>query len=259
MSQEITIIVLVDIQAAIKTKSLEGNIYLMDNLRTDGSTGEGTGKLITAIDGSYWCDGSQSCDIVMNWLISGIGSLPVTLPHNYYHTRSKHIEDEWIQSIKNAHLGRNTAKKETNFDTTIIEKIGAYSKLRTTPNKVIDIEIKSLNIFGEHFDSSQNKSSLNPLPPQISNITGCAVDDKVLFPAQYGTPVPIKDGWYWSATVDTSKTGLHNYTLHITLYDFVNEVWTPVELTYDAQINVSNNPVRNGFTNAGLGLIPLMY
>jgi len=258
MSQQIAIIVLVDIKAALETKSLDGNIYLMDNLRTNGSEGQGTGKLITAIDGSYWCDGSQNSDIVFNWIISGIGSIPVTLPNNYYHTRTKHIDHRWIQSIKNAHFGTNIGEKEANFETAIFEKIGTYAKLRTSHVSVMDIEIKTLNIFGEHFDNSQDKSILNPLPPQITDITGFAVDDKVIFPAQYGSPVPIKDGWYWSATVDTSKTGLHNYTLHITLYDFVDEVWTPVEMTYDAQIKVSNNPVRNGFTNAGLGYIPLM-
>ena len=43
MSQELTIIVLVDVQAALDANTLEGNIYLIDNLKDEGSTGEGTG------------------------------------------------------------------------------------------------------------------------------------------------------------------------------------------------------------------------
>jgi hypothetical protein len=256
MSQQISIILLVDIQAALETKRLEGNIYLMDNLKTDGSEGEGTGKLITAIDGSYWCDRSQSNDIVLNWIICGIGSLPITLPQNYYHTRTKQIERDWIQMIKRNHAITDDNKTSLK---SIVENLGTYAHLHNAHGKPINTGVKSLNIFGEHFDGSQNRSTLNFLPPQISNITGEAVDNNVLFPAQYGSPVPINDGWYWSATVSTREIGLHNYTLHITLYDFVNELWTPVEMTYDAQIKVSNCPVRNGFTNAGLGLIPLMY
>jgi hypothetical protein len=259
MSQEITVIVLVDVQAAIKNKSLEGNIYLMDNLRTDGSEGEGTEKLITAVDGSHWSDGSQNCDIVMNWLITGISSLPVTLPRSYYKTRAKHIEQQWVQSIKDFHLSKTTRGKSTNLDKSIIEKIGTSSLLKIAPGHTVNTGIKPLNIFGQHFDNQDSNNDLSHLIPQISDITGEAVINKVLFPAQYGTPIAIKNGWYWSATVDTSKTGVYNYILHITLYDYVDQVWVPIEMTHSAKVKISNNPVKNGFTNAGLGLIPLIY
>lgn len=259
MSQEITIIILVDIQAALEANSLDGNIYLIDNLRTDGSEGEGTGNLITAIDGSYWCDGTQCCDIVLNWLITGIGNLPNTLPRYYNKTRSKNIDQYRLKEIQNFHLNKNeTNSKTALLENRIIQNIGNSDQLQIAPSKSIDLGIKSLNVFGDAFDKSQDISSLSFLPPQVSNITGEAVDKGVLLPAQYGTPIPIKDGWYWSATVDTSKTGIHDYTLHLTLYNMVEGIWVPVEMTHQAQIRVTNQPQRNGFTNAGIGLLTLI-
>jgi len=264
MSQELTIIVLVDVQAALDANTLEGNIYLIDNLKDEGSTGEGTGELISAINGSHWCDGTQTCDIVINWLISGIGAIPLTLPRNYIEYRSKGIDDNWLRNIKKFHKSTDSEHQKSLLKkvdiTGIVENIGNTNQLKDKHGHYRDLKVKTLNVFAEPFDNKHHITNLSYLPPQITNITGQAVENKVLYPAQYGTPVQIKNGWYWSATVDTSKTGIHKYTLHLILYKYngEEESWSPVEMQYDSMIRVTNAPQVNGFTNAAVGLLPII-
>ena len=62
MIGQLAIVALVDVEAALETGSLTGNIYSVDNNRINGSSGEGTGGLTTVVVG---------CQI-MNWLVSGI-------------------------------------------------------------------------------------------------------------------------------------------------------------------------------------------
>ena len=83
MSQQLGIILLIDVVAAIEANTLEGNTYLFDNMKLQGSEGLGTGKLISAINGTSYCDGSQANEQVLNWLPYGVGSLPPTLPKSF--------------------------------------------------------------------------------------------------------------------------------------------------------------------------------
>lgn len=62
MNSQLAIVVLIDVEAARKAKSLQGNTYLIDNNRFMGSTGEGSEQLCTTIVGNQ----------IMNWLASGI-------------------------------------------------------------------------------------------------------------------------------------------------------------------------------------------
>ena len=62
MINQNAIIVLIDVEAALKANTLRGNAFLIDNYRFKGSTGEGSEKLCTAVIGNQ----------IMNWLISGI-------------------------------------------------------------------------------------------------------------------------------------------------------------------------------------------
>lgn len=275
MSQQITIIVLIDIQAALDAKSLDGNFYLLDNLRTEGSEGEGTNRLVTIVNGGYLIDHSPTSDIVLNWLPIAIGSLPSTLPKNYEQERSKDIEQENMQKIKkylkqlketsrnsNEELDQDSSNEELDQDRKKIDEIvddtGNFNQIKDSQGNVRDLDVKALNVFGNQFASKDVNSRPSYWSPFISNITGEAVESGVLFPAQYGSPVPIKDGWYWSATVDTCRVGIYNYTLHITLYSMKGEIWTPVSMSCDARIKVTNQPQRNGFTNAGIDILPLV-
>lgn len=255
MSQQGAIVIVVDIPAALKARSLKGNLYMIDNLRADGSEGEGTGELITQVRGSYWSNGSQASNSVLNWMTAGVGSLPSTLPRSYADKRADNIRDEFITKLKDHCLDRGGSEPDTlenifrHLDTSDTIKEGEH---------IISLKRQTLDIYGQPFNADkQDISELSFLQPQISAITGEAVEKNVLFPAQYGSPVLVKNGWYWSATVDTNQTGVYTYTLHITLYEHDGHTWNPVFLSHDARIKVSNDPQRNGFTGAGIGFLPI--
>lgn len=264
MSQQVTIVILIDIQAALEEKTLEGNLYLLDNLRTYGSVGEGTGELITAVKGSHWCDGSQAEDIVLNWMVAGLGALPLTLPRYYMENRTKETDREWLDMIKAYHSDMVTDGENPLEIERLVENIGDTDLVRSESGTNVDLGFKALDMFGDTYADLSDDSQLSYLLPHVSEIAGEAVELGVIFPAQYGCPVPIKDGWYWSATVDTNKTGTFSYTMKITLFDRVgpdddgNYVWQPVPLYYDAKIEVTNDPQRNGFTGAGVGFLPVV-
>ncbi len=63
---QLAIIVAVDAQAALAQGSLDGHIYLVDNNKHAGSTGQGTADLVTHIAGTQ----------IMNWLVTGLNFLP---------------------------------------------------------------------------------------------------------------------------------------------------------------------------------------
>lgn len=246
MNQQITILVVIDQQAALQENSLKNNIYLIDNLSEEGSRGEGSGKLVTAIRNGYWSDGSQADEAVFNWLALGVNSLPPTLPRAYSAFRNKMIGRERLRAALQDTNGPKAFSPKEELD--LLD--GGVMKTA--------LQGKALNLEGGLFDQAGDSlDNLSFLPPQISDITGEAVEEGIIFPAQYGTPVPIKDGWYWSATTDTSKTGLYSYTLHITLYKREGDGWLPVKMEHEAWLEVTTFPQRNGFTGAGIGFLPL--
>ena len=146
------------------------------------------------------------------------------------------------------------------------EKVGAITERVGRPTKIMDSEgnkrdfgVEATDVKGEPFVEQQ--MALNHISPQITNITGEAVDKKIIYAAQYGTPVEVKDGWYWSASASTAHPGVYPYTMHITVYDLVDleddPTWVPVNLTHEAYLKVTNERVRNGFTSGGVGFIPV--
>jgi hypothetical protein len=64
---QLAIMVIVDVALALKDKTLDGHIYLMDNNTFGGSTGQGTDKLVTHVEGMQ----------VMNWLVSRTDLYPM--------------------------------------------------------------------------------------------------------------------------------------------------------------------------------------
>lgn len=62
MNSQLAIVILIDVEAALKAGTLHNNTYLIDNFRFMGSTGQGSGQLTTAVVGNQ----------IMNWLVSGI-------------------------------------------------------------------------------------------------------------------------------------------------------------------------------------------
>lgn len=63
---QLSVVILIDVEAVNKTNTLAGNIYFIDNNEWNGSTNEGTEHLVTAIAGTQ----------VINWLCLGIDVIP---------------------------------------------------------------------------------------------------------------------------------------------------------------------------------------
>ncbi|GGH67272.1 hypothetical protein HNQ91_001690 [Filimonas zeae] len=290
MAQEVTVIMLVDVPAALEANTLEGNLYLVDNLLTEGSENEGTGKLISAVNGTHWFDGSQASEQLINWLPYSITSLSPQLPRFYADDRLDDFKDRAINSLLNRPGTKNFAAVADMEGGVAIDPfpepqdVPVLTSVADTHGRRIVDDVPLMDLRGNFisFDDavpmvkavapgedaqvpggpSPDISYISYLTPQITNITGEAVDKGVIYPAQYGTPAPIKGGWYWCASVNTYMTGVYSYTLHITLYQperHGNEViWKPVYFTQDASIKVTSGTMRNGFTNGGLGLLPVL-
>lgn len=119
-------------------------------------------------------------------------------------------------------------------------------------------QAKLLDVTGK---TTSNPDAYNYPAPVITDITGQAVTEKIIYPAQYGSPDMVYDGWYWAATVDTSRPGVYAYTVHVQLHELVERndelVWESVDLTCESSLKIISDPKRNGFTGAGLGALPL--
>jgi len=59
MNSQLGIVILVDVENALTEKTLSGNCYFVDNNRYAGSTGEGSGRLVTMVNGNQ----------ILNWLV----------------------------------------------------------------------------------------------------------------------------------------------------------------------------------------------
>lgn len=252
MAQQHGIIVLIDVDNALKERSLDRNAYWFDNMKFLGSTGEGTGSLTTIVPGSYFLDGSQATEQVLNWLPASLGSVPPTVPRNYLAEQALKTDREALRGLASldgtdeAEVGR------------IREQVGRRARRprgsrSLTTGKVLDATGR---VAGENAAHTYNYPT-----PVITDITGPAVTEKIMYPAQYGSPDMIYDGWYWAATVDTSRPGTYSYTMHIQLHELVEHddelVWESVDLTCASALQVTTDPKRNAFTGAGLGPLPI--
>jgi hypothetical protein len=274
MSQQLGIILMVDVEAAIKDNSLAGNSYLFDNMKLQGSEGLGTDKLVSAINGTSYCDGSQATEQVLNWLPYGVGSLPPTLPKSFLADKSKNSDLKALDDLKElANKIENTEKDRFTSVVHVLEELKKISQATGVKTKVQSkrSEVKHdfghsgqkiMDVTGELISGAEGTiPDINSLNPIITGISGEAVDENIIYPAAYGSPDMVTDGWYWAASVDTSKPGIYAYTMHVQLYKLTltngEWAWVPIDMTCEAYIKISNDPKKNGFTNAGLGFLPI--
>jgi hypothetical protein len=265
MSQQSGIVVVVDVEAAIQAGALEGNIYFFDNMGPFGTTGQGTDTFVSAVNGTHWPDGSQAGEQVVNFVVVGVTSLPTSLFRGYGQHRQRQME---LATLATAHSlvapagGAVPSNAETRTALAGIQKplAGSIKQLSGhVSERVLLDHFGRLVPTGTKADSS----SVAQLPPIITGITGEAVEKGIIYPAQYGSPDLVNGGWYWSATVATHSPKVWSYTLHILLHRLVSDeagefpFWEPVPLTCDANLNISNRPMRNGFTGGGTGLLPV--
>lgn len=276
MSQQLGIILMIDVDAAINANTLEGHTYLFDNMKLQGSEGLGTGKLVSAINGTHFSDGSQANEQVLNWLPYAMGSLPPTIPKSFLAEQSRQSDLKALEDLKGlADRIENTEKAKFNNTAAILEelkKITGDTGMKTkTKSKRQDKKRelgragqKIMDVTGQlvSIESENEIPELYALNPVITDITGEAVDKNVIYPAAYGSPDTVTDGWYWAASVDSTQTGTYAYTMHIQLYKLALDdgewTWVPVDMTYDAYLKISDDAKINGFTGAGVGMLPIV-
>lgn len=258
MAQQHAIIVLVDVATAIQSRTLDGNVYLFDNMKFLGSTGQGTGDLVTVVPGSYWSDGSQATEQVLNWLPYNLGSIPPTVPRSYQADRARATDRQALDALASVAEGFADPDVDTAADLGRIQRrIGAQARRKRGGRTVVTSKL--LDVTGNVVnDESQAYNYPNPV---ITDITGPAVEEKIMYPAQYGSPDMVSDGWYWAASVDSARPGTYSYTMHIQLHELVTRndelVWESVDLTCKSALKVTTDPKRNAFTGAGLGTLPI--
>lgn len=256
---------MVDVESALREGKLAGNIYGFDNMKLQGSEGLGTDKLISAINGTHFMDGSQANEQVLNWLPYSIGSLPPTIPKSFLADKSKNSDLAALDEIK------KVAEGEGGGD--VAEKVKEISKKAGTKTKVkgknrgVASELgksgqKVMDVTGELADMSGDEiPDISVLNPVLTDISGEAVDANIIYPAAYGSPDFVTDGWYWAASVATNKPGTYAYTMHIQLYQLGKEdgdwTWQPVDMTHEAYIKITDGPKINGFSGAGVCELPI--
>jgi hypothetical protein len=252
------IILLADVEAILDERSVENNVYLLDNTKKLGSIGEGTSDLTTNIVGAVNPDGSLAAEAVMNWIAYGIAAAPLPV------LRAAGGRDPGASRLSNLLSEIKSAKPAD-----VTKAIARSESIANQPSGAI-FERKSGHqihvplVFPRPLGASQNGSAIRAgdLSPLISNIAGPAVGDGVLYPAQYGSPDYLTEGWYWSATVDTHKIGIHTYEIHLVVHRPIEKngaaVWKPETYVVESKINVITGIMANGFTGYGPGVLPLV-
>lgn len=264
MAQEITVIVKVDIQAALQENTLSSNVYMVDNQRTAGSTEQGTDKLCSYCKGFTWSNGAQASEQLINWLVTGVASPPTTYPEKAVQ-RNTQIQDKARQqeiSKLAANLKPNAPQSALDKVTKAISGTAIYPKIRGLDGLTRLHSVPLITQHGQAFDRSMDLDDASHLAPIITHISGEAVDKNVIYPAQYGTPIDINSGWYWCASVDTNIPGRYSYTMDILIHQLAYEdgeyVWKPYLMQHDAFIEVVTEPKYNGFTGAGAATLPVV-
>jgi hypothetical protein len=255
MGQQLGIIILVDIANALADKTIKGNAYLLDNMKFLGSEGEGGQDLVTAVPGTYWSDGSQGSEAVLNWIPLSLGSIPPTVPRNYRAIRTQESDRQALLDLESVAGNAQLSESElAGLQRNVGKRVkGAHSTHVFGHHKLIDVtgNIASADAVDAHAYPD----------PVITNISGTAVDEKIIYPAEYGSPDMVSDGWYWSATVDTSRPGTYGYTIHLQLHELAERngepVWEPVDFVIGSHLRISTEAKRNAFTQAGTGLLPI--
>ncbi len=276
MSVQASIMLMVDVESALLANTLEGYTYLFDNLGYQGSTGQGTGQLVTGAEGEYWIDGTQADEIVLNWLTVGVASLPLTLPRDFQSVRSRDSEEKTFKQLKTLHqeLTEKGAKKPKGDDPlktvrSRVEEIQQNKGILSVdevPGKAgAHFGNKMLDVTGNLATDTETRMSGLSFPiPEIVGMRGPAVDENVIHVADMNYPAndPKSMGWYWCGTVSTGKPGVYEYTMDVNLYKPVliepNKVdYQPVTMEFKSAFNIANAPMVNGFTKRGIAPLPI--
>lgn len=203
--------------------------------------------------GVHYADGSMADDVTLNWIVTSIAAIAQSRRHPIP------LDDAQI-----AFAGEIFRLTENLHSVRDVERVlGGVHLADGTPYalaRLPDVPGVPRDISGRPVNAAQALAGAF-ISPVLSDITGPAVDDGVIYPAQYGSPDPLTEGWYWSATVDTRKAGIHRVDLHLDIYrpivrdrclDFI-----PERYTLPTWLDVRAVPAVNGFTGGPLGYLPL--
>lgn len=255
-----SILIVIDLEATLAERSIENNVYLVDNTKSIGSENVGQADLVTIIRGTSNLDGGIADAVVMNWLATGISSAPHTLPKAYFSTdfdasRYKDLLDD----IRSADTLESVASLAASHEKELPG--GGVTSVLASNGRRLEVETVPTDATGRALGTEEQLSSA-ALSPVVIDIKGPAVKNGVIFPAQYGSPDLSTEGWYWSASVDTRKVGEHVYTVVVMIYrperEGDNVLWKPEYYSFDARIRVTDDVTVNGFTGYGPGILPLI-
>ncbi|SIS91219.1 hypothetical protein [Insolitispirillum peregrinum] len=258
---QISIMLVVDNAAALATGTLDGHIYLIDNTQHLVGVDEVAGtpeKNVTHVIGTHDASGGQASEAILNWLSCGVSGPPSTLPRLFRHRNG--------EETFNARLAAAVQDAAT---PAALNKLFGKSGPFGQPHPVMLVQTldgATVPLLGGVMTASgtavheASRDSINAFPPVVTNLYGPAVDDGVIYPALYGSPDPYTEGWYWSASVDTSKVGRHQYLVDVQIHQpEVNDdgrvVWMPRIFTMSAELEVVLQPQLNGFTGAYAGAV----
>lgn len=268
MGQQLGIVVMIDIPAAIESNTLEGNIWLVDNGGWDGSTGQGSPNLVSALDvtDAQFDPGNA----VLNWIPIGIGTIPISVPQSFflYDGDRRALAQRPLPALHQRIFPvriRNLMGDEVNIkhpEHLAREAPQADPQMPLSARGYVDPGVARFRRTGASRVAQPGDQDLAYYPdPAILRIHGEALDAGVIYPAQYGSPEMFSRGLYWSAAVDPARLGLYRYTIEIGLYysrrdadGKVVDDW--VILSHDAWIKISTGAPRNGFPGAVLALCP---
>ena len=255
-----SLVLMIDSKGALADNRLDGNIYLVDNTGPF-RLGEET-SLTSTLKGVHSPSGSMVLEQVLNWVSYDIAGLPPTVPRSFFR------QDYEKAQLRHLVTQMRQAKKPEEM-TQLVDRQAQPDTFRTTiapqddESQGYTLDIPPLGPTGALLTSAEAIMASSYIPPLITAISGPAVEEGVIFPAQYGSPDLVDEGWYWSASVDTSKVGQHSYHLHILIYRPVQRddgqvVWQPVPFVAEAHLNISTAPQTNGFTGCAPGVLPLV-
>jgi hypothetical protein len=272
MSQQLGILVVIDIEAAVEELSLNGNTYLYDNMGPFGSNDQGTGKMVSLVHGAHFFNNEQAEEGVLNWLAMGIGSLPNALPRTWVEEKTRQGEIDSLMGINQLAKkleGMESVPKDTEWKGIVSEiyemagRKGVWTDDKDNWGMQERSQLRLADGTRADKDVELSMAEVMHMTPIITGISGEAVDKNIIYDAQYGSPDPVGDGWYWCASVATGQPGTYAYTMHIKLHKLTTKnnkpSWEPIQLTLDSAIRITSVPCVNGFTGSGVGYIPVNH
>ncbi len=210
MSQQLGIIVVIDVKTALKENSLEDNIYLFDNNKWLGSQGQGSNHLISAIHH----DGYNGQ--IMNWISCAVGSLPINIPKTFF------LKKESLSTLTAKRSHKHLDITGERLDTT--DESSDISNIQRPMPEILDIK-------GEAVDKGIIVPAVYGSPDPVSDglywsaVVNMAQKGKYTYTLFFKLYYPCKE----------AENGIIK--------------WKHKIMQHDAYVYITNDTLTNGFCN----------